>query len=263
MDKNGPLVALAFKVQLFDGRRHVFVRIYRGTMTPGMEVVVGGSGEKERIARIFGVSANKKTRIDKAVAGQIVLLAGLRGATTGDTLCDKEHPLTLESIQARDPVLGLAIEPESSKDAEKFLQILAKVTEEDPTLRFEEDEETGQSILSGMGELHLQITFERLKREFGLALRVGRPRVVHRESVADAVTYAGGVDRVLEAGGNRIELKAECEASVGPRERGTGVEMVIEPEWMPEEFEPNEEQKEAITLEREMQCLADRWKSAV
>ena len=123
---------------------------------------------------------------------------------------------------------------------------MAKVTEEDPTLRFEEDEETGQSILSGMGELHLQITFERLKREFGLALRVGRPRVVHRESVADAVTYAGGVDRVLEAGGNRIELKAECEASVGPRERGTGVEMVIEPEWMPEEFEPNEEQKEAI-----------------
>jgi len=246
MNKNEPLVALAFKVQLFEGRRHVFVRLYRGTMVPGMEVIIGGTGQKERISRIFGVSANKKTRIDKAVAGQIVLLAGLRNATTGDTLCALEEPMTLESIHARDPVLGLAIEPESSKDAEKVLQVLNKVTEEDPTLRFEEDEETGQSILSGMGELHLQITFERLKREFGLSLRVGKPRVVHRESISKSVTITGGVDRVLDAGENRIELKAHCEATVSPRERGAGVHVTVEPQWCPDEFEPSPEELQSI-----------------
>jgi elongation factor G len=246
MDKKGSLVALAFKVQLFEGRRHVFVRIYRGTLKPGMEVSIAGQEGKERVARIFGVSANRKTRIDQAVAGQIVLLAGLRNATTGDTLCDADHPVLLEAIQARAPVLGLAIEPDSSKDAEKMLQVLGKITEEDPTLKFEEDEETGQSILSGMGELHLQITFERLKREFGLSLRVGRPRVVHRESVSKSVDVIGGVDRVLEAGEKRIELKASCEARVAPLGRGEGIRLTVEPVWNPGESEPSNEQRAAV-----------------
>ena len=120
------------------------------------------------MARVFDVDADQKKRLDEAEAGQIVLLAGLRWATTGDTLTDPKHEILLERIVTRDPVLGLAVEPESSKEEDKFLEVLNKVSEEDPTLRFREDKDTGQRILSGMGELHLQIVFERIEREFGL-----------------------------------------------------------------------------------------------
>jgi elongation factor G len=231
MDKAGPLVALAFKVQLFEGRRHVFARIYRGSMEPGAPVVLAGRDTEERIARVFEVDANKKSRIDGAVAGQIVLIAGLRFATTGDTLCDPAHPVLLEPIVARDPVLGLAVEPESAKDADKMIEVLRKVTEEDPTLRFEEDPDTGQQILKGMGELHLQIVFERVEREFAVRLRAGRPRVVHRESIRNAATADGVLDRVMEAGDKRIELRATVTATVRPRERGAGTVVVARPTW--------------------------------
>lgn len=246
MDRDGPLVALAFKVQLFDGRRHVFARVYRGTLTPGTSVSLAGRDITERVARVFGVDANRKSRMKEAVAGQIVLLAGLRHATTGDTLCDPENPVLLEAISARDPVLGLAVEPKASKDAEKMHEILRKVTEEDPTLRFSTDEETGQDILEGMGELHLQITFERLQREFNLELRVGKPRVVHRESIQREATAEGGVERVMEAGDNRIELRARCSATVRPLERDAGLEITVEPRWLPEGSEPVPEQVTAV-----------------
>jgi len=246
MDKEGPLVALAFKVQLFDGRRHVFARIYRGTLEPGNTVALAGRDMTERVARVFGVDANRKSRIHKAVAGQIVLLAGLRHATTGDTLCAPSDPVLLEAISARAPVLGLAVEPKAAKDAEKMHEILRKVTEEDPTLRFSRDEETGQDILEGMGELHLQITFERLQREFGLQLRVGKPRVVHRESISQTASAEGSVDRVMEAGDKRIELRATCTATVRPLDRGTGVEVTVEPTWKPEGTEPLPEQLTAV-----------------
>ena len=246
LDKNEPLVALAFKVQLFDGRRHVFARIYRGTLVPGQVIARAGQDGTERVARVFGIDANRKTRLKEAVAGQIVLLAGLRYATTGDTLCDPANPVLLESISAREPVLGLAVEPESSKDAEKMHEVLRKVTEEDPTLRFEEDEETGQHILKGMGELHLQIIFERMQREFKLSLRAGRPRVVHRESISSEATAEAGVDRVLEAGERRIELHAMATAHVAPLERGSGIEVTVEPEWSPAGFEPTAEQAQAV-----------------
>ncbi|TVQ89933.1 MAG: elongation factor G [Deltaproteobacteria bacterium] len=230
IDRDGPLVALAFKVQLFEGRRHVFLRIYRGVLEPGQTVALAGRDQTERVARIFGIDANRKSRLDRAVAGQIVLAAGLRHATTGDTLCDPEHPVLLESINAREPVLGLAIEPESSRDTEKMLEVLRKVTEEDPTLRFEEDEETGQNILKGMGELHLQITFERIEREFGLKLRVGRPRVVHRESISQQATAEGSVDKIIESGDKRLELRAVAKATVWPLDRDGGVQITAEPE---------------------------------
>lgn len=246
MDKEEPLVALAFKVQLFDGRRHVFARIYRGRLEAGDTVTIAGQGQTERVARVFGVDANRKTRLKGAVAGQIVLLAGLRHATTGDTLCHPESPVLLEAINARDPVLGLAIEPKSAKDGEKMHEVLRKVTEEDPTLRFSTDEETGQDILEGMGELHLQITFERLQREFNVELRVGKPRVVHRESIQVEASADGSVDRVMEAGENRIELRAACTATVRPKERGTGVDVVVEPAWSPVGIEPSSEQRAAV-----------------
>ncbi|MDP6934345.1 MAG: GTP-binding protein, partial [Myxococcota bacterium] len=162
LDSDGTLAALAFKVQLWDGRRHVFARLYRGRLSAGDKVQIARNGVVERAARVFDVDANSKRRLDQARAGQIVLLAGLREATTGDTLCSPGHPVHLESIQAREPVLGLAVEPETGKDEEKLVEVLDKVCQEDPTLRYYEDEETGQRILSGMGELHLQIVFERI-----------------------------------------------------------------------------------------------------
>ena len=246
MDAEGPLVALAFKVQLFEGRRHVFARLYRGTLEAGDKIFLAGRDIEERVARVFDVDSNKKNRIDVASAGQIVLLAGLRHATTGDTLCTPDHPVLLERIDARNPVLGLAIEPASTKDEAKLLEVIGKITEEDPTLRFEEDEETGQRILSGMGELHLQIVFERMEREFGVKVNVGRPRVVHRETIQSAANHSGGVDRVFEAGSQRIELKASVDVKVTPRDRGTGVEVTCDPVWTPADFEPSPEQREAV-----------------
>jgi len=245
MDPDQPLVALLFKVQLFDGRRHCFVRIYRGTLRPGDEVWVSGSDRKERVARVFDVDANRKSRVKAAEAGSIVLLAGIRHATTGDTLTPHDEPILLERIEAREPVLGLAIEPESAREEEKLIDVLGKMTEEDPTLRFTEDEETGQRILSGMGELHLQIAFERMQREFNVAVRVGRPRVVHRETVSQSAVVRGGVDRTIE--GASLELKAFCRASVKPLPRGNGVEVTVEPTWEPADFSPSPEQLDAVS----------------
>ena len=224
MEDKGPLAALAFKVQLWDGRRHVFARIYRGTLSAGDKVRVAGTTVNERVARIFDVNAGSKKRIDTARAGQIVLLAGLKHATTGDTICGADHPVLLERIDTRDPVLGLAIEPESSKDEEKLLDVIQKVCEEDPTLRFIEDEETGQSILSGMGELHLMIVFERIEREFGVKIRAGKPRVVSRETVLADGTANVTLDRMIRLSADETaNLKARVVASCKPLERGSTV----------------------------------------
>ncbi|MBX2804012.1 MAG: GTP-binding protein [Myxococcales bacterium] len=246
MDPDGSLVCLVFKVQLFDGRRHCFARIYRGTLEPGTRVRVGHTDTEERVARVFDVNSNKKTRLHSADAGRIVLLAGLRHATTGDTLSAPDHPLLLAPIEARDPVLGLAIEPKSSADEEKLHDVLAKVCEEDPTLLFEDDPETGQKILKGMGELHLQINFERLEREFNLEVNVGKPRVVHRETVGGTAEAKGGVDRTIDAGAETIELKASVVARISPLERGGGIEVVSEPSWAPDDLDPSEEQRTAV-----------------
>jgi elongation factor G len=246
MDPDGPLVALVFKVQLLETRRHCFARVYRGRIEPGTEVRLAGRDMTERVARVFGVDANRKTRVDIAEPGRIALLAGLRWASTGDTLCAPDHEVLLERIDAREPVLGLAVEPVSSKDEEKMLEVLAKVAEEDPTVRFEEDPETGQRIIKGMGELHLQIIFERVSREFGLELRHGRPSVVNRETVKAAASATGGVDRVMEMGVNRVELRADCAVRVEPLARGTGIEVVCTPRWEPAEFTPSAEQKAAV-----------------
>jgi elongation factor G len=248
MSREGPLAALAFKVQLLEGRRHVFARIYRGVLKPGdILAIVGSKHKNERVARIFDVDANKKRRLTEATAGQIVLLAGMRYATTGDTLCDPEHQLTLERIQTRAPVLGLAIEANSSKDEAKLLEALNKFQEEDPTLKLEEDPETGERILRGMGELHLQIAFERLKREFNLDIRAGKPAVVTRETIQNAGSADALFDRVIEQPNGTMKLKAGASATVTPRERDTGTEFILNPTILPEGTELNDEQLEAIT----------------
>ena len=250
MTDKGALAALAFKVQLWDGRRHVFARLYRGTLSAGEKVCVAGAGTEERVARIFDVNAGNKKRIDTAVAGQIVLLAGLKHASTGDTLCRSDHQVLLERIDTRDPVLGLAIEPESSKDEEKLLEVIAKVCEEDPTLRFVEDEETGQSILSGMGELHLMIVFERIEREFGVKVRAGRPRVVSRETVLADGHANVTLDRLIRVSADETaNLKARVQAHCKPLARGSNVTCSTDSVTvMPEGQGLSKAQKEALDL---------------
>ncbi|HRX70053.1 MAG: GTP-binding protein [Gammaproteobacteria bacterium] len=251
MTTDGPLTALAFKVQMWEGRRHVFARLYRGALKPGDEVAIpgpGGTVRHERAARLFEVDANHKTRLDQATAGQIVLIAGLRWATTGDTLCAPSHPLWLERIEAREPVLGLAIEPQSSADEQKLLEALDKLQQEDPTLRIEDDQETGQRVLRGMGELHLQIAGERLRREFNVNIRVGNPDVVTRETIEHTTEADNLFHRVIEQpDGKKLEMKAWARVAVAPLPRGAGLTVSVEPVVRPEGAQLSPPQQEAIS----------------
>jgi elongation factor G len=249
MEAKGSLAALAFKVQMWDGRRHVFARIYRGTLKSGDAVAVlrvDGSTEKEHVARLFTVDAGKKTRADQATAGEIVLLAGLRRAATGDTLCHPQQLLSLEPIEAREPVLSLAVEPKAASDEDKMLECLDKLLQEDPTLRLEEDEETGQRLLYGMGELHLQIAFERLEREYGLHLRAGRPRVALRETLAGP----GSADYLYQPPPDPTqklpERKARVQLSVRPLTRGAGVKLDLNAAVLPPSAQLSPEQSAAL-----------------
>ena len=237
MDADGPFVGLVFKVQMWDKRRHVFVRIYRNSLKPGDIIVIpakDGHLIKEHVARMFDVDAHKRTRLNQAFAGQIVLLAGLRWATTGDTLCSPEQPLLLESIDTREPVLSLAIEPFSSEEEEKLLEVLDKLQQEDPTLQLEEDSETGQRLLRGMGELHLQIAFERLEREFNLRVRAGKPAVALRETVSRSATAEKLYEQSIEQEHKALVLKARTRISVMPLARGAGIEVIVDPVVKPE-----------------------------
>jgi elongation factor G len=193
-----------------------------------------GQTIEEQVARIFDPDAGRKSRIDQARPGQIALLAGLRHATTGDTLCQPGHLLSLERIEARRPVLSLAIEPGAGTDEDKLLEALDKVLQEDPSLRLEEDPETGQRLLRGMGELHLTIVLERLKREFNLAVRSGRPAVAVRETVRRA-----GSGDALHAPPPQPERKipesiARVKVRVRPLERGTGTRVLALPAPIPQ-----------------------------
>ncbi len=246
---DGPLVALAFKVQLWDGRRHVFARIYRNTLHAGDTVeFVGLDGvtRHEQAARLFEVDAGKKTKLDRAEPGQIVLIAGLRFATTGDTLCAPGHLLGLERIEARAPVLGLAIEPAAGTEEEKLLEVLGKVVQEDPTLRVEEDPETGQRLLRGMGELHLQMVLERMEREFAVQVRSGRPAVAVRETIR----RAGLADALFAPppipDSRQPDLMARVSVAVEPLPRGKGVESEVAPRILPEGAALTDAQRQAI-----------------
>jgi len=228
MEVKGPLAALVFKVQMWEGRRHVFARLYRGRLRPGDTVELltsDGRVVKEHAARLFDVDAGRKTKLAEAAAGQIVLLAGLRHASTGDTLCQPGHLLSLERIETRQPVLSLAIEPVASSDEAKLIEALGKVQEEDPTLRVEEDPETGQRLLRGMGELHLQIVRERLEREFGLAVRAGRPAVAVRETIRSAAVGEALYAPPPIPDQKIPERTARALAKVSPLPRGEGVRL--------------------------------------
>jgi elongation factor G len=185
----GPFSALAFKVMMDQGRKMTYVRIYSGTAKAGDTVYNPGKNAKEKLARLLRMHSNKRERIDDASAGDIVAVMGLKLTTTGDTLCSEDHPVLLEPIPFNTPVITMAIEPRRIQDESRLMDALGKLSEEDPTFRFKIDEETGQTVMSGMGELHLEIIAERLRREFLVETNQGKPQVVYRETIQKKVVH--------------------------------------------------------------------------
>jgi elongation factor G len=218
-DETQPLSALAFKVQVDQGRKLTYFRVYSGVLKAGSEVYNPRLKKPERIARLLKMHSNKRERIDQVKAGDIAAAVGLKDATTGDTLCDRGKPILLESILFNDPVISLAIEPKTVTDQEKIEQSLAKLVDEDPTLRVKVDEDTGQTIISGMGELHLEIIVDRLLREFNVAANVGKPQVVYRETATKFAESEATIDREI-AGEQKY---AKVTLSIEPVDRGSGV----------------------------------------
>jgi elongation factor G len=216
------LAALAFKIMVDQTQRLTYVRIYSGTLKFGQEVYNSIKQTSEKVARILRMHANKREPLEEAHAGSIVALLGLKATTTGDTLCSRQHPIVLEPISAYVPVISLAIEPRTHDDQARLAPALERVVEEDPSLKIHIDEDTGQTLLSGMGELHLEVIIHRLEREFHTHVRSGRPQVVYRETIAQAVEETGVFDREL-AGKHHF---AEVKLALSPRSRGTGNKFV-------------------------------------
>lgn len=187
-----PLSALAFKIMNdpYVGNL-TFLRIYSGILTSGSSIYNSSKRKRERIGRLLKMHANKREEIKSASSGEIVAVVGLKGTTTGDTLCEEDHPLVLESIEFPEPVISMAIEPKAKGDQEKLDQGLQKLSMEDPSFHHHLDAETGQRIISGMGELHLEIIVDRLIREFGVTAKVGKPIVAYRETITQAVCSEG------------------------------------------------------------------------
>ncbi|MFT4644018.1 MAG: elongation factor G [Planctomycetota bacterium] len=185
-----PFAALAFKIATdpFVGRL-CFFRVYSGTLNAGSYVRNTRSGKKERISRLYQMHSNKQNAIDRMVAGDIGAGVGFKDIRTGDTLCDEKHPIVLESMDFPDPVIGLAIEPKTQKDVDKLGMALSKLSEEDPTFKVSYNEETAQTVISGMGELHLEILVDRLKREFGVECNQGAPQVNFKEAIGGTIKF--------------------------------------------------------------------------
>jgi elongation factor G len=179
-----PFSALAFKVAThpFFGKL-TYVRVYSGKVPSGAQVINSTKGKKERIGKLFQMHANKENPVDEATAGHIYAFIGLKDVTTGDTLCDPQHPIILESMTFPEPVIDVAIEPKTKGDQEKLSVAIQKLAEEDPTFRVRLDEETGQTVIGGMGELHLDILVDRMRREFKVEANVGKPQVAYRETI--------------------------------------------------------------------------------
>ncbi len=220
-----PLCAFSFKVTMDQGRKANFVRVYSGKLEADAEVYNSNLDIKERVARLFLTHANKREKIKVAGAGSIALVVGLKNTRTGDTLTDKAHPLILEAVDEKVPVISIAVEPSTRSDQEKLLACLEKITMEDPTFVFKEDENTGQMLISGMGELHLEIIVDRLKREYGLNLVTGKPQVVYKESVTGTSEAVAVFDREI---GDSKHF-GETTVKVEPAKRGEGMIYKLAP----------------------------------
>ena len=221
-DDNEPFSALAFKVATdpFVGQL-TFFRVYSGKIKAGSYVLNSTKDNRERIGRILRMHANHREEIQELYSGGIGALVGLKNTTTGDTLCDPEHPVILESIIFPEPVIDIAIEPKTKADQEKMGIALKKLAEEDPTFRIRSDEETGQTIISGMGELHLDIIVDRMKREFKVEANVGAPQVAYRETVKAKAEAEG---KYIRQSGGRGQY-GHCWLRIEPQEAGKGFEF--------------------------------------
>jgi elongation factor G len=219
-----PLAALIFKVSMMEGRKLSYIRIYSGKITSGGEVFNPARNEKEKIARILNMHANRRERMNTAGAGSIVGIVGLKGSSTGETLCTQNHPVLLEKIEFYEPVISIAVEPKTHADQEKMDTVLAKFMAEDPTLIVRKDEDTGQTILSGMGELHLEVIISRMLREFHTNVNVGKPQVVYRETIEKPGSAKVIFDK--EIAGQRHF--AEISVNMVPLPRGSGNKFVSE-----------------------------------
>ncbi|MBW2620694.1 MAG: elongation factor G, partial [Deltaproteobacteria bacterium] len=192
-----PLVALIFKVAMIEGRKLSYVRIYSGKMHTKENSYNPSRKTNEKLSRILRMHANKRERIDSAGAGSIVGVVGLKESSTGETLCSVDHPVLLEKMEFYEPVISVAIEPKTHADQEKLDQVFEKFMAEDPTLKLKKDEDTGQTILSGMGELHLEVIISRMQREFKTNVNVGKPQVVYRESIEKEGNGSAVFDREI------------------------------------------------------------------
>ncbi|MCI6386431.1 MAG: elongation factor G, partial [Firmicutes bacterium] len=222
-DDNAPFSALAFKIATdpFVGRLS-FVRVYSGVLNTGTSVLNSTKKQKERIGRILQMHANHREDIECCYSGDIAAVIGLKNSTTGDTLCDEKHPIILESMEFPEPVIRVAIEPKTKAGQEKMSVALAKLAEEDPTFRTYTDEETGQTIIAGMGELHLEIIVDRLLREFKVEANVGAPQVAYKETIRKAVDQDTKYARQSGGKGQYGHVKIHVE----PNESGKGYEFV-------------------------------------
>lgn len=216
---NQPMAGLAFKIVADPFGKLAFFRLYSGKLTSGSYVLNSTKGKKERIGRIVRMHANSRSDVDEVYAGDIVAIVGLKDTTTGDTLCDPDHPIVLESMDFPDPVIKVAIEPKTKAGQEKMGMALVKLAEEDPTFKTYTDQETGQTIIAGMGELHLEIIVDRLLREYKVEANVGQPQVAYRETVRKTVDAEGKFIR--QSGGSG--QYGHCRITLSPNEQGGGI----------------------------------------
>ncbi|KKQ26790.1 MAG: Elongation factor G [Candidatus Magasanikbacteria bacterium GW2011_GWC2_37_14] len=224
-DDSAPFAALAFKIATdpFVGKL-TFIRIYSGSLKSGSYVINTTNGEKERISRILRMHANHREDVDEVFAGEIAAAVGLKATTTGDTLCAENRLLIMEKIIFPEPVISIAIEPNSKADAERMSMALQKLAEEDPTFRMHTDPETLQTIIEGMGELHLDIIVDRMKREFKVEAKVGKPQVAYKETIKRSAEAQG---KYIKQSGGRGQY-GDCWLRVEPQEQGKGFEFVDE-----------------------------------
>ncbi len=230
------LAALAFKVMMDEGRKITYLRIYSGKIESGEHIYNVTKKKEERVARLLKMHANKRERVKEAGAGDIIAVVGLKDTTTGDTICDESHPIILEPIELYEPVISQAIEARTPADHEKLAVALAKLIEEDPTIRVKYEDETAQTVISGMGELHLEILIDRLIREFDAHVNIGKPRIVYRETIEKPVETEGRFEREL---GEKKHF-GHVRLSLEPKERKGGIDLIeeIDGEVIPEEFHP-------------------------
>jgi elongation factor G len=238
VQEDAPFCALAFKVQMdpLGVGKLTFFRVYSGRLSAGSVVLNATTGRRERIGRILRMHAMRREDVQEVLAGDIAAAVGLKGTSTGDTLTDEEHPILLEAMEFPEPVISVAIEPRTKADQDKLAVALQRISEEDPTFRVRTDEETGQNIIAGMGELHLEIIVDRLTREFKVDANVGKPQVAYREAIRRP---AHGTGRFVRQTGGKGQY-GHVEIEVEPLARGAGVEFVdrITQGRIPREFVP-------------------------